>query len=166
MCGAGRAPSGVAVNADRPRAPKVVAIPLAVWERDGLKSVLRRVNLATEDIDNEHAHFWRFLSIDDTLVGFGGLEAFAPDGLLRSVVTLPPLRGRGFGGAIVDVLEEEAAQHHCRTVYLLTTSDTVFFSKRGYVPCARDAVPEAIRKTAQFTSLCPADAAVMMKRLG
>lgn len=154
------------VSADRSRPPKVVAYPLAVWERDGLKAVLHGAGLASEDVEAEGALFWRFLSIDDTLVGFGGLEVHAPDALMRSVVTLPPLRGRGFGGAMVAVLEEEAAQHHCRTVYLLTTSDTAYFSKRGYVPCARDAVPEAIRKTAQFTTLCPADAAVMMKRLG
>jgi N-acetylglutamate synthase-like GNAT family acetyltransferase len=145
--------------------PKVAAFPLAVWERDGLKAALRSTKLPTEDVETERALFWRFLSIDDTLIGFGGLEIHAPDALLRSVVTLPPLRGRGFAGAIIAALEAEAALHHCRAVYLLTTGDAAIFTKRGYVPCAREAVPEAIRKTAQFASLCPAEAAVMVKRL-
>jgi amino-acid N-acetyltransferase len=54
---------------------------------------------------------------------------------------------------------------HCRTVYLLTTSDTDYFARLGYAPCARVKVPAAIQKTQQFASLCPDDAEVMVKRL-
>jgi N-acetylglutamate synthase-like GNAT family acetyltransferase len=151
------------VSAGKPQ--RVVGYALATWERDGVKAALRRAGLPVDDVESQSALFWRFHSIDDTLLGFGGLEIHAPDALMRSIVVLPPLRGRGFGRAIVAALEEEAAQHHCQAIYLLTTGDPDFFNGLGYARCAREAVPAAIRDTPQFTTLCPADAAVMMKRL-
>ena len=147
-------------------APRVLATPLAVWERDGLKAALIRTGLPADDIGETSLLFWRFESINDVPVGFGGLEIHGSDALLRSLVILPPLRDIGMGRAIVAVLETEAAARQCRTVYLLTTTTQAdFFSRLGYAPCARAEVPEAIRASRQFASLCPADAAVMVKRM-
>ena len=98
-------------------------------------------------------------------MGFGGLEIHGSDALLRSLVILPPLRDIGMGRAIVAVLETEAAARQCRTVYLLTTTQADFFARLGYAPCGRAEVPEAIRASRQFAALCPADAAVMVKRM-
>ena len=98
-------------------------------------------------------------------VGFGGLEVRGEDALLRSVITLPPVRSRGVGAAIVDILEVEAQARNCRVVWLLTTSAAEFFAEFGYRPCERESVPPAIRETAEFKSLCPASAVVMTKRL-
>ena len=154
------------MNAARPKAPKLVAFPLAVWERDGLKAALRHAELPTEDVEQDGCLFWRFTTINDTPAGFGGLEIYGADALLRSVVTLPPLRGRGVGRAIVAALEAEAEMHGCRAVYLLTRTETEFFAKLGYTACARKKVPAAVCASAQFSSLCPASAAVMVKRIG
>jgi N-acetylglutamate synthase-like GNAT family acetyltransferase len=153
------------VNAATLRTPKLIAFPLAAWERDGLKASLRNAKLPTDDLDAEGPLFWRFETAEGTPVGFGGLEIHGPDALLRSVVTLPPQRGHGFGHAIVAALEAEAAMHGRRALYLLTTTEKDFFARLGYVSCARDRVPAAIRASTQFASLCPASAAVMMKRL-
>ena len=78
------------------RRPIPIPLPLAVWERDGLAAALAKAGLPTEDIQASGPLFWRFEN-DDVPVGFGGLEIFEDQALLRSVVTLPPVRNRGIG---------------------------------------------------------------------
>jgi N-acetylglutamate synthase-like GNAT family acetyltransferase len=149
---------------NRPVAAGVVALPLATWERDGMKAALAKAQLPVDDIEAPGRFFWRFEQ-SYTPVGFGGLEIHGPDALLRSVVTLPPVRGRGIGAAIVAMLETEASIAGCRTAWLLTVSATPYFEKLGYETRDRAAVPEAIRASAEFTALCPADATAMAKPL-
>src|SRR2546422_5351545 len=48
------------------------------------------------------------------------------DALLRSLVTLPPLRQIGMGAAMVATLETEARARNCQAIYLLTASDAKF----------------------------------------
>ena len=146
-------------------APALVAFPLAPWERDGLAAALIKAKLPADDVMQPGLRLWRFSTDDDVPAGFGGLEVHGADALLRSVVTLPPLRGRGFGRAIVAALEAEAQLAKCRTVWLLTATAQPLFDQLGYAAVDRAAVPAAIRATAQFASLCPDTAAVMVKRL-
>ena len=143
----------------------LTAFPLAVWERDGVKAALRKANLPADDVTEPRVLFWRFSTQDDVPAGFGGLEICGSDALMRSVVTLPPLRGQGVGGAIVAALEAEARLAKCMSVYLLTTSAQGLFEKRGYARLDRSAAPAAIRATAQFSALCPDSAVLMLKRL-
>lgn len=145
-------------------APRLLRTPLAAWERDGLKAALVKAGLPADDVENSRLLFWRFETYEDVPVGFGGLELHGDDALLRSVVTLPPLRQIGMGGAIVSALEAEARANNCRTIYLLTASDRDFFAKLGYVPCASADLPQAIRDGEQFAAL--PDAAAMVKRIG
>ena len=146
-------------------APPLVAIPLAAWEREGLSAALKGAGLPVDDIAEASRHFWRFSFADDIPAGFGGLEIHGSDALMRSITTLPPLRGRGFARAIVKALEAEAMLLKCNSVYLLTTSAQRLFEELGYAVIERASVPAAIRATPQFASLCPDSAAVMTKRL-
>ena len=146
------------------RLPHVLALPLAPFERDGLRVALRRAGLSCEDLEQSGPVFWRFVNRDDVPVGFGGLELHGPDALLRSVVTLPPLRGAGFGRAIVAAIEQEARFYGCGTIYLLTT-ETEFFKRAGYAACSRTVVPEGLRTSSQFSSPACADAGPMVKQL-
>ena len=139
-------------------------LQLAVFERDALRAALAKAGLPTEDVNQPEHLFWRF-EVDDMPVGFGGLEPHRDVALLRSVVTLPPLRRRGIGRAIVEVLETEAMARNARAVFLLTTDAAPFFARLGYAPCGREDVPPTIRATAQFTTLCPQTATVMCKGL-
>src|SRR5262249_20566937 len=109
---------------------------------------------------------WGFEAIEGTPVGFGGLEIFGSDALLRSLVTLPPVRQVGMGAAMVETLETEARALKCRTIYLLTASGTDFFARLGYAVCARSDVPDAVRGSRQFAALCPDPAVARAKRLG
>src|SRR5262249_14407858 len=125
-----------------------------------------KVGLAGEDVGDARLLFWRFETVEDIPVGFGGLEIHGSDALLRSLVTLPPLRQIGMGAAMVAVLGTEARALKCRAIYLLTASDTNFFGRLGYAPCARSSVPEALPASRQFAEFCAPTAAAMVKRIG
>jgi N-acetylglutamate synthase-like GNAT family acetyltransferase len=143
---------------------QLFAQPLAAWERGPLKSALTKAGLPSADIESPPLLFWRF-ERDDMPVGFGGLEICGEDALLRSLLTLPPVRRHGFGTAMVAAIEAEAAAHQVRGLYLLTTDGVAFFARLGYVPCRRDDVPVTVRASAQFAAPCAATAAVMGKEL-
>ena len=139
------------------------ATPLAPFERDGLKMALTKAGLPADDIEKTDRLFWRFETQQDVPVGFGGLEIYGHDALLRSVVILPILRKSGFGRAIVAAIEQEAQAHGCRAVHLLTP-DTLFFSRQGYDVCRRSAVPRAVRESNEFSAQPTFKA--MVKRFG
>jgi N-acetylglutamate synthase-like GNAT family acetyltransferase len=145
-------------------APKLTLVPLASWERGGVIAALRRVGLPADDVEEPGRLFWRFEIGDMGPVGFGGLEIHRPHALLRSIVTLPMLRGRHFGHAIVGEIEAEARMTGCSTAWLLTSSPA-YFAQLGYVACERAQVPDEIRTTQQFAVLCATSATVMMKSL-
>lgn len=147
------------------RRAQLIARPLPQGERGALALALGKAGLATDDVEQPGPLFWRFETKDQLLLGFGGLEVFAPHALLRSVLTVPPMRGRGFGRAIVEALEVEAIVLKCHTMWLLTTAARDFFAHLGYAACDRGNAPTAIRATCQFSSLCPEMATVMRKRL-
>ena len=145
--------------------PKLIAHPLRDGERGALAAALARAKLPTTDIEAPGRLFWRFETTDEVPVGFGGLEVHGEDALLRSLVTLPPVRGRGVGGAMVAALEFEARLHGCANLWLITISAAEFFERLGYARCERAVVPPAIRETEQFAELCPESADVLMKKL-
>jgi amino-acid N-acetyltransferase len=148
-----------------PEMPKLTAHPLRDGERGALAAALARAELPSEDIEEPGRLFWRFETSEEVPVGFGGLEVHGEDALLRSLVTLPPVRGRGVGAAMVAGIEFEARLHGCRSLWLITTTAADFFAKLGFARCERAVVPAAIRETAQFSTLCPASADVLMKVL-
>jgi N-acetylglutamate synthase-like GNAT family acetyltransferase len=145
--------------------PQLTAHPLRAGERAALKAALAKAKLPTEDIEASGRLFWRFESRDEVPVGFGGLEVHGEDALLRSLVSLPPVRGRGIGAAMVAALEFEARLHGCRSLWVITTTAADFFARLGYARCERAVVPPAIRATTEFAELCPASADVLMKTL-
>jgi N-acetylglutamate synthase-like GNAT family acetyltransferase len=140
------------------------ASPLATWERDGLKAALAKAGLPTDDVESPACLFWRFEQ-DDVPVGFGGLEIFGPHALLRSLVTLPPMRLRGFARSMVALLETEARVRGAATIYLLADGAAELFERLGYVACDRTSVPAEIAATADFTRAHPASAMAMMKQI-
>src|SRR5919197_3702808 len=115
---------------------RLIATPLAAWERDGVKAALVKAALPADDVDDPRVLLWRFETVEGTPVGFGGLEIFGTDALLRSLITLPPLRQVGMGAAMVAMLETAARALKCRVIYLLTASDTRLFGRLGYAACA------------------------------
>ncbi len=67
--------------------------------------------------------------------------------------------------AALKLLHDACRQQAVQEVWLLTIDADPFFEKLGYVVRTRDAAPDVIRGTAEFSSLCPGDAVLMSKEL-
>ncbi len=102
---------------------------------------------------------------DGELHGLIGLELFGEVGLLRSLVVAGHYRGRGLGRKLVSALEAHARDCGVAELWLLTIDADAFLESLGYGVRGRDAAPDAIRATAEFSALCPADAALMSKSI-
>ncbi len=144
--------------------PALFALPLATWERDGLKAALARAGLPADDVERDGPLFWRF-ERDDVPVGFAGIEVHGQDAVLRSLITLPPVRQQGIGGAMIDKVEVEARARGASAIYLLTRDFVPFFARLGYAPCGRDRLPPAIAAAGPFADARLGDATPMMKQV-
>jgi N-acetylglutamate synthase-like GNAT family acetyltransferase len=69
---------------------------------------------------------------------------------LRSVLTLPPVRKRGIGTAILAFLEAEARIRGCRAVWVVTDKAPDFFLRLGYRGCGRSEAPKSVSESAAF----------------
>jgi amino-acid N-acetyltransferase len=101
----------------------------------------------------------------DDLVGYGGIEGKGADRLLRSLVLLPDRRRVGLGGVVLALIEDKAKRAGVERLHLLTTTAAHFFRTRGYADAARASAPAGITLSAEFTQLCPANAAYLVKSL-
>jgi amino-acid N-acetyltransferase len=102
---------------------------------------------------------------DDRVVGCAALEFYGPDALLRSVAVDGAVHGRGVGRRLVAAALDLARDRGAATVYLLTTTAEAFFHHLGFERVARESVPAAVRASVEFTSACPASAAVMRRQV-
>ena len=100
------------------------------------------------------------------IVGTIGLEVRSPYALLRSAAVDPARHRGGLGGRLVGRLVEEAKARKVTALYLFTPSAAPFFAQHGFVRTTRDAIPEELRNTGQFTHACGAAAVTMVRELG
>ena len=99
------------------------------------------------------------------VIGTAALEVFGDGALLRSVAVAAPRRSSGAGGRLVQALLELASERDLRAVYLLTTTAEAYFPRFGFRRVSREVVPPGVRQSVEFTSACPASAAVMRRDL-
>jgi len=120
-------------------------------------------SLPSVDItENALEHFLVYRD-DLGVAGVVGLERYGEVALLRSLVVTSERMGRGLGKRLVAAAEELAAELNVHSIYLLTTTEVVFFELLGFRDIKREQAPLAIRETREFTSLCPATAVLMVK---
>ncbi len=131
-----------------------------------IKELLVQAGLPVEDIDEARFPLFRLAEAGGECVGAIGMEAYGNLGLLRSLVVSPAARGQGLGKMLVDVLERDAIAAGVSNLWLLTIDVEDFFERLRFAIVARDAAPEQIRNTEEFSSLCPGNAHLMMKNVG
>jgi N-acetylglutamate synthase-like GNAT family acetyltransferase len=136
--------------------------PTPDGRHDILRLALEEARLPTDDLGEPGRRFFE-LSDDDGPIGFIGIEGDGQDRLLRSLVVLPSRKRLGHGSVLVAHAEAVAHRDGVERLHLLTTTAADFFRARGYRDADRAAAPEAIRSTAQFSSLCPGSAAYLVK---
>ena len=129
------------------------------------RSWLSGAGLPIEDLTVDHMQNFLLALAGEAPVGMIGIEKFGKVGLLRSLVVDPSARRRGIGALLVAALESMAAKLGIRELWLLTIDADPYFSRLGYSVTDRSHVPDVIRRTSEFSSLCPGDAVLMRKCL-
>jgi len=143
---------------------KLTAAPATNVSRRAIEELLSSQKLPVEDLPASLEDFW--VGEDGgEIIGVIGLELYEPFGLLRSLAVSPAHRSLGLGGMLVRTVEEEAAKLNLDSIYLLTETAQIYFEKRGYTVVDRGHVPDVIKKSSEFSHVCPVSAAVMQKRI-
>jgi N-acetylglutamate synthase-like GNAT family acetyltransferase len=99
------------------------------------------------------------------IVATGALEPLGTDCLLRSVAVVPGSQGRGWGRRMTMQLLDFARAIGVGHAYLLTTGAAGYFASRGFAVVPRESAPELVRRSRQFSQLCPSTAILMCARL-
>lgn len=137
--------------------------PAHAADMEAATTLLRAAGLPADDLSVELLENFLVATSGTAIVGMIGLEPFQGIGLLRSLVVGPGTRGRGVGRLLVAGLEARARRLGLSELWLLTIDADPYFSRLGYRVQDRGRAPEAIRGTAEFSTLCPGDAVLMMK---
>ncbi len=133
-----------------------------------IRALLQRCGLPHDDLTPDVVRDFLVLRPADGaegLVGCVGVERAGSAGLLRSLAVSSAHRGAGHGNALLLALQAHAAAAGIQELFLLTTTAADFFATRGYRLFPRNDVPEAIRLTAEFASICPDSATCMFREL-
>lgn len=130
-----------------------------------VRRLLNDAELPVDDLGPGLLERFLIAELDDEVVGLVGLEVYDTTGLLRSLVVAKKSRSIGLGKLLVRALEAAAQAAGIRDLWLLTIDAERFFARQGYDMVTRDAVPDAIRQSAEFAELCPDSAYLMMKDL-
>jgi len=134
-------------------------------DRDEVEGLLRRTDLPPDGLDEQFGEPYSVAVSDGRIVGAAGVEVYGNSGLLRSVAVDPAWQGRGVGAALTRERLRWAEDRGLDAVYLLTNTAAGYFPKLGFEPVPRDEVPEGVRTSLQFASVCPSTASVMVLKL-
>lgn len=157
-------PKGPAANLDKEEgAPFLIDTPTEPTPE--MVEALRAAGLPVDDLNDPDRSFFRYTTLDGSLVGFGGYELYGQNVLLRSMVILPDMRGRGIGRNVTLLLMRRAFDKGARNAYVLTMTAGPFFEAQGFKPISRGAAPASILSTRQASSLCPSSAALLARRI-
>jgi amino-acid N-acetyltransferase len=131
-------------------------------ELETLKSLLKECQLPHEDITLDNNTFLGYYDSTGQLIASGGLEFHGASALLRSVAVKELFRNQALGKKILDDLFKKAADKKVTSIYLLTETAHEYFLKKGFKDTSRDEVPEELKKSSEFSSVCPASAKCMI----
>lgn len=131
---------------------------------EAFRALLKASGLPADDLDYNKDLLVGYYE-GDALVGTGGLEIYGPYALLRSLSVKMGIRGKAVGTTITEYLLAEAKKRNLKGIYLLTETAHGFFLKKGFKDVPREAVPEEVKRSAEFSKLCPNSAAVMCLKL-
>lgn len=129
-----------------------------------IEKILQKENLPYQDVNSKNIEFFKAFK-DKELVGIIGLERFASVALLRSMVIFEKFRNKGYGFKIVNLIIEKARASEIKELFILTTTAKDFFEHLEFEVIERESVPDDIKLTTEFTSLCPASATCMHIKL-
>ena len=129
------------------------------------REMLAECGLPTSDLESRDFDNFLGCGTPESPKGVVGLEILGSVALLRSLAVAKETRGLGCGKALGAEAENYAKDKGARELYSLTTTAESFFARHGYSRVERNAAPEQIKHTSEFSALCPDRAAFMVKKL-
>ena len=132
--------------------------------RQTIIELLKAEKLPVDDLPGNLDHFFVAV-VDGDIIGAIGLEHYSPFGLLRSMVVRKDYRNRRVAAALVETLEKHASDLKIDWLYLLTETASAYFDKKNYKRIERTEVPDEIKQSTEFSSVCPVSSIVMKKSL-
>jgi amino-acid N-acetyltransferase len=124
-------------------------------------ALLKKNNLPTEDLDPGKQLF--VVEEGDNVVATVAVEYNYNDALLRSLSVSEEKRKSGIGAELVEFIEGYVQKQGVQRIYLLTTTAADFFSKRGYTIIDRNNIPEFIKNTKEYSTICSSSSTLMKK---
>lgn len=128
---------------------------------DAVRALLREAELPLEGLEDQFPAAYAVGSVAGSTVGVAGLEVHGSEGLLRSLAVAPAFRGAGVGRELVSNRVACARSSGLRRVFLLTTTAARYFQALGFRPASRADASEALSRSPEFASVCPATAACL-----
>jgi N-acetylglutamate synthase-like GNAT family acetyltransferase len=125
-------------------------------------SLIEACGLSAAGVEDQFAGAYVIAESKGELVGVAGMEAHGSHGLLRSLAVKESARNAGLGLAMLRDRLTWARERELESVHLLTTTADVFFSRYGFVAVDRATAPAEIRRSREFSEMCP-DTAIFME---
>nr|WP_232380621.1 arsenic resistance N-acetyltransferase ArsN2 [Leptospira ainlahdjerensis] len=132
---------------------------------ENVLTLLLDQGLPVEDLKNQDLDQFIGYGNESELRAVIGLELHGKFALLRSLAVGDGFQKNGLGTELVQKIEEQGRRLAVETLFLLTTTAKEFFLKLGYHEMERDSLPEEIKRTEEFVSLCPASSSILKKDL-
>ena len=140
----------------------VVLRPAVAADLVAVRVLLRDAKLPADGVEDQFGEpYVVAVRREGRIVGLAGLEVHGSEGLLRSVVIVPPLRGLGLGEALTHDRLARARALKLSAVWLLTTTAAGFFDQLGFARVERTSAPAELQASKEFTTLCPGTAVCM-----
>lgn len=125
---------------------------------------IAKAGLPFQDLNYQNQILISYISNGEP-VGTGGLEIVNQYGLLRSVSVPTEYRNHAIGKQIFADIITNALGINLEALYLITETAKDYFEKLGFETVVREAVPNEIKSTTQFSQVCPSSAICMVLKL-
>ena len=129
-------------------------------ELSEIKGLLNKNKLPVEDLHPEKQDFW-LMQDSYSVIGAAGLEPYGKYAIFRSFVVEEQFRNKGFGNEIYSYTIEQAKKAGFEKLFLLTETAGNYFLSKGWIVINRESVPDEIKLSREFNSICPSSAVCM-----
>lgn len=123
--------------------------------------LLKECSLPISDLKVGDDCFFYGIYDGSRLISCIGVELFGDVALLRSLAVSSSEQRKGKGRVLVEYVECFCKSMGVKSIYLLTSTASLYFSTLGYKPVARSIVPDVIKASTQYSSVCPDSATIM-----
>ena len=138
---------------------------LKIPDFEAWNKLLEAADLPIVDTTDQTEHFFKTTYNYGVIIGAIGLEIYGAYGLLRSLVVDEAYRSKGIAKLLVENVVKHSKTLHLNRIILLTTTADKYFERQHFNRIQRHEVPEEIKQSKEFSSLCPVSAIVMQKIL-